>query len=152
MIDWIFGFFMWIYSYFSAWALLLFFGTLYGIVPPEYSIATKASLLLSSIGGAYVTYVYPRQITISCFPVIIHFKGIPMMISDIVAHHIPTLYAFYYLPDIGNVAPLIVLFTIYFMTTSPDINYGLRLIDMFSIGVMFFLAWQLYHNCYRTLN
>lgn len=78
------------FTYFSVWNLL--FGFISVIYPQSEMICsmTRCSMILSSVGGAYVAYIYPRYVRIWYLEMMI--KGIIFYMIDILFHHLPCIY------------------------------------------------------------
>lgn len=133
MKKWITGTFLWFYSFFTVWGLCLFFGIYFNILPSYLSNSVKAALILSSVGGFYITFIKPKMLHIPFFPIPITVKGIPLIIADLLTHHLPTVYALLYFPNEGNLTPFAILTLIYIILNDPTHHYLIEPFDFLII-------------------
>jgi len=151
------------FSYFSIWADIQFVFTLHTSFGMSFQHRlfdlkkTLFSLCLASVGGSYITYVYPRSIYVSYLD---HtFQDTSLMILDMVGHHSILLYFIvvvmrpyrYMLHRQPTFSPYIFAFPfLYFAGGLPyEELYGLRAIDLM---VVFPLSLGLYASILRYVH
>ena len=96
VIDFVGGFL----SYFTIWSLIVFSVYLY-FPHPFLFHPMKTMLLQSSVGGFYITYVYPTELYVPYCK--FFMKGWSMKLLDVLSHHLPFLYVCLYLDDTQNI-------------------------------------------------
>lgn len=142
MKDFIKGFF----SYFTIWTL---FSLLFYMYNPNPWLKgfVKTMVYQSSIGGMYLTYIYPRNIYVAYCN--LHMKGMLMKISDFFSHHVPVIWVVQnisldeisFFQRILWVSPLL----IYMIFHSVYEKYQIRPIDIYRLFFVFVgLQWILY--------
>lgn len=132
------------FSYFSVWAdiqFLLCMTDLFGVSiqhRPFELQRTFLCLIIASVGGAYITYLHPRQLYVGYLD---HtFKDTNLIMMDMLGHHFLTCYFFLIvmrpyeklLIHQPKFSPFIFMLPfLYFMSGLPyDELYGLRTIDL----------------------
>lgn len=151
------------FSYFSIWADIQFVFTLhtsFGMSTQHRLFDLKKtlfSLCLASVGGSYITYVYPRTIYLSYLDHTFHNTS--LIILDIVGHHSILLYFIvvvmgpyrHMLHRQPTISPYI--FTLPFLYFAGGLPYedlyGLRTIDLM---VVFPLSVGLYVTILRGVH
>lgn len=98
-------------------------------------------VLLSSIGGFYITYFYPKQLFLPIFEIVV--SGPQLWILDAVSHHSLLVFYFLYrrdyirralLSDFWEENRYIFLYLLFFLNPK---DYGLRWLDVMSIGAIY---------------
>jgi len=133
------------YSYYSAWCITVFF------IPFQTNLfqCMKMNMILhASLGGAYISYIYPRRLYVYYMNLIL--DGCLLKIMDFFAHH---TFLLYYLMCVEN-RPLSLLscdgsfidfmlvntpFIIYFCNFNIGYRYGLRMSDLAIIGMVYMI-------------
>lgn len=131
------------YSYYSAWCITVFF------IPFQTNLFQymKMNMILhASLGGAYITYIYPRTLNVYYMNLIL--DGFLLKIMDFLAHH---TFLLYYLlcvenrPSLSSCGSFIDLmlvnspFIIYFCNFNIGYRYGLRMYDLAIICMVYMM-------------
>ena len=82
-----------VFKFFTSWILILHFLYYLDIIKNyQYSLLMLSSIV--SIGGFFITYIYPRYVIIP--ETSIKIDGIILKIIDILCHHIPLILLLYF--------------------------------------------------------
>lgn len=130
-------------QYFTFWSWVL-------MLLPVYTPWKRATAVLVSIGGAYLTYVYPRSLQ---FPTdhcgVPCLSGAALRVIDAVMHHLPLLFFMRIwwsdhkrTPFVDTPGFLLALafWIVYAGTHSLSHIYGLRPVDVLVVGCVTMLT------------
>jgi hypothetical protein len=106
--------------------------------------------VLVSIGGAYITYIYPRRISVDIGCRRFAVTGPALCVTDYVTHQLPLLivlcvYARRDLPHSATtLLPLVVVLMLYAMSFDVTKKYELRPIDLFLLFLVVSVVVKLF--------
>ena len=121
-----------IFRYFTLWTWIIFF------IFPSHPINLVNSMI-SSVGGFYITYVYPKYLELPFFNITV--TGPNLWIIDLVTHHSLFFYqlirhtAVFHYP-FAKILQYHLLFIIYFATCFRLESYHIRWNDVYNILVL----------------
>jgi hypothetical protein len=132
-----------VFSYYSSWAILFFFIPFQSRI---FQLMRFHMLLHASLGGAYISYLYPRILHVSYMNIIL--DGFLLQSIDFFAHHLFLIFAMMnnHIPRVCTWIDLWIVNTpmlIYLFNFNIGYRYGLRMIDImvlfcFYIGLVVF--------------
>ena len=148
VVDFIGGFF----SYFTIWTLVGV-GYILSYNPSSLFLkgVVKTMVVQSSIGGFYITYIYPRNIYVPYCN--IHLRGPWMKILDFFSHHLPVFWIHLDRNNFSSTKDKIFLqqklfwlvpVLIYISLFSVSIKYHLRNQDIFILTGLFLTTLSLH--------
>lgn len=118
-----------IFRYFTLWTWILFF------IYPSHPINLINSMI-SSVGGCYITYIYPKFLDLPFFNV--RITGPKLWMIDFLTHHSLFLYqlkrhtAVFHYP-LTTILQYHLLFVLYFATCFQLESYHIRWEDVYTI-------------------
>ena len=147
---WLRGLYVLLTTYYTSWSNAAFLIYQSGYLHPSLGTSVKLMLMTSSVGGAYITYIFPRAIHVKdVFPVDIALRGWMLQVGDCVSHHLPLIIMLVSEnqdqdhPE-GSRLPYLLVLTIYLMGHDPRTIYHLSTRDATTIfcvvAVFYFLC------------
>jgi hypothetical protein len=67
------------------------------------------------------------------FPKHIKFEGAFLILADVITHHLPMLYALFFLPNQGTMTLFVVICLLYLLLNDVRTNYSIRTRDFVMI-------------------
>jgi len=134
-----------VHRYFTLWTWIFFFFF------PSHPM-NMVNSAISSTGGFYLTYVYPRFLKAPVSFIdeneTVTIDGYPLWIVDMITHHSLFLYQLYryagrYRYPWTTVLRWHGLFFLYFVTCFDPDNYSLRWSDVYCIAMLYIVVWML---------
>lgn len=134
--SWLLGFVKLCSLYYTNWTLLFMSMWYLGFWNSFFDNTLFIMLLTSSVGGAYITYIRPRRVRISCFPIIITLEGKLLMVLDFLSHHLPFIIGIFAIHPVDhNYFPFLMISILYLCLNSIRL-YGLNPNDLIIIGII----------------
>ena len=131
--QWFLGFLKLCILYYTNWTLLLFLLWYLGLWHPFFDNTLSMMLLTSSVGGGYITYIHPKKVFITCFPVDIKLEGKLLMFLDLLTHHLPFFIGIQLIRPVDpNYVPFVFISILYLCLNSIK-RYGLNYNDLINI-------------------
>jgi len=139
-------------QFWTTWNGLWFLSAKYNFLP--FSNGLKASICITSLLGGFMTYVYPRKLTIkynnSKIPISYHY----MVLSDIFFHQLPLFYIFYLNPYKDRKYCAMHVFVPFYWwnlynycnDTDVDKIYGVKMYKLCSIGASAFFSCGIWYH------
>lgn len=135
---WIYGTYVVVTTFYTAWTLIAFWLLSQGYLHASLATSIHLMLMTSSIGGFYITYVYPRKIVLrNIFPVEIVLEGWPLRIGDLLSHHLPLLLSMTQDNRGHTKAPYLLVLGLYLMGNDPRLQYH---VDDQDVAAIFFIV------------
>ena len=125
----------------TNWALTLFLLYSLGLLPSTWNFTLLVFLCRASLGGFYLTYLYPRKIYLDALGVIL--EGFPLQVFDVLFHQLPLVYFLLTSsPDTRIVLfPFLVLMIVYLFFFNPTKVYRVTWPEIAGIEILsIFLA------------
>ncbi len=132
-------------TYYTNWTLVAWALLSAGYLHPCLTTSVHMMLMTSSVGGLYVTYIYPRKIILrKTFPVGIVIRGWLLKVVDLVAHHIPlwVSVAQGHHQHQQSKFPFLLVLAIYLVGHDPRVQYSMDNQDVVAIFAVVALCYM----------
>lgn len=139
VLAWFRGVYTVVTTYYTNWTLVAFAMLSTGYLHSCLATSVHLMLVTSSVGGFYVTYIYPRKIVLQgTFPVDIVVSGRLLKVMDMFAHHVPLLVsvAYGYHDQRQSKIPYLLVLIFYLTGHDPRVQYNMDDQDVLVIFVM----------------
>lgn len=77
----------WYTSYFTPWILTAILLSMHDMIPREWTHSVRLLAANGMVGGLYITYIWPQEIHVRCFHVIV--RGRVLQVMDVLSHSLP---------------------------------------------------------------
>lgn len=132
-------------TYYTVWTNVAFLLLRLGYLHPCLGTSVKLMLMTSSVGGFYITYIYPGEIAVrGVFPMDIVMRGWVLRIGDLVSHQLPFLLALISPQkdgEAGSKIPYLLVLAFYLMGHDPRTQYHLDDQDVVAIFAMVAISY-----------
>jgi hypothetical protein len=123
------------YTFFTTWGL-----TMQLLLPTEQ----RWLAVLISMGGAYITHIHPRCLSIHIRNKQFLLEGAALVLVDILTHQLPLIYCMAHPKRITRQRTAVVITVGYLLLVDVTAKYGLDTLDMIAIGALcVVLVWMI---------
>jgi hypothetical protein len=120
---------------------------MHDMIPREWTHSVRLLAANGMVGGLYITYVWPQEIHVRCFDVVV--RGRVLQVMDILAHSLPFVLFIRARPSSEDVSRTVTPFMcvkLVYMYVNPNARelYDLEIMDGFVIELItWIIEWFL---------